>query len=214
VSSEFERLAALRERLAMAAKPRRALDEPQHTAAAVGKVIEDLRARLQTAIKERSDTAAALDAARVALSRAETQLEQERRMRADVEAQAEERGQIAVQAVAEAEALAAERDLVLSELAERRRLNDEQTALLADAEAAFERQAAENATTARQLEQAREQLDLRAAEVADIESRLQAEAAKRAGVEARCRELEAEVARLAEAAAALEAIRGMLGPQR
>lgn len=135
-------------------------------------------------------------------------------MRADVEAQAEERGQVAVQAVAEAEALAAERDLVLSELAERRRLNDEQAALLADAEAAFERHAAESATTARQLEQAREQLDLRAAEVADIESRLQAEAAKRAGAEARCRELEAEVARLAEAATALEAIRAMLGPQR
>ncbi|MGH7462621.1 MAG: hypothetical protein ACREMA_16560, partial [Longimicrobiales bacterium] len=131
-----------------------------------------------------------------------------------IELQAEERGQVAMQAVAEAEALAAERDLVLGELAERRRLGEQQTALLTDAEAALDRQTVENATTARELAEARELLDLRAAEVADLESRLQSEAAKRGGVEARCRELEAEVARLAESAAALEAIKAMVNPKR
>ena len=46
----------------------------------------------------------------------------------------------------------------------------------------------------------------REAEVADLESKLEAAAAERRGVEARCRELEAEVKRLTEATEALKAI--------
>ena len=47
-------------------------------------------------------------ATRAALARTESELEQERKTRADLEAQADERAQVAMQAVAEAEALAAE----------------------------------------------------------------------------------------------------------
>lgn len=214
VSTGWERVAALRERLAQTAQPRPTAIEPQHTAAAVGKLIEELRARLETALRERSETARALEETRTALARAETDLERERRARADIEARADERGQVAAQAVAEAESLASERDLVLNELAERRRFEDAQAALLADVETALNRRDAEIAAASREASEVREMLELRVAEIADLETRLQAEAAERARVEARCQQLESDNAALAEAADALEAIKAMIGPQR
>lgn len=209
-----DRLAALRERLALAARPRSTGNEPKHTAAAVRELIEELRGRLEAAVRERSEIAGELEDTRAALARAGTELERERRSRADVEAQAEERGSVADEAVAEAETLAAERDLMLAELAERRRLDDEQAALVAEAEAALDRHRAESDAAARDLAEMRNLLDLRAMEIADRETRLKAEAAKRAKVEARCHELEAEIARLAEATEALDTINGMVARRR
>jgi hypothetical protein len=214
VTTEWERLAALRERLALASQPRSVGSQPQHTAVAVGKLIEELRARLETAVKDRVDIAQTLEETRNALVRAENELERERRYRAEIEAQAEERGQVAAQAVAEAEALASERDLMLGELAERRRLENEQNLLLNDAEAALNRHRAAHETSARELTDLRELVDLRAAEVADLENRLQSEVAERARLEARCRQLEAQVAHLGEATEALEAIKAMVAPPR
>ena len=211
VTTEWERLAALRERLDVAAKPRSIGNEPQHTAAAVRKLIDDLRARLDAALKERSEVAATLETTRASLARVEAELEQERATRAALEGQADERAQVAMQAVAEAEALAAERDLVLSELSERRRLGNEQTTLLADAEAAINRLSSQNESTGRELVEAHELCELRAAEIADLEARLQSEAADRSRVESRCRELEA---RLTESASAMHAIKSMVSPQR
>ena len=121
---------------------------------------------------------------------------------------------VAAQAVAEAESLASERDLVLNELAERRRFEDAQAALLADVETALNRRDAEIAAASREASEVREMLELRVAEIADLETRLQAEAAERARVEARCQLLESDNAALAEAADALEAIKAMIGPQR
>jgi chromosome segregation ATPase len=212
VSNEWERLAALRERLAAAAQPRSGASEPQHTAAAVRKHIEVLRARLEAAARERSELASTLENTRSALARAEAELNHERSIRGHIEAQADEREKVAVQAVAEAEALASERDLVLSELAERRRLEQEQQWLLADAEATIQRHRTDNEVVARELADLRELLDLRSAEVADLENRLQAEKAERIRVESRARELEAQITRLTETADALEALRELVGP--
>jgi chromosome segregation ATPase len=214
VATEWERLAALRERLALAAEPRSVGSEPQHTAAAVGRVIEELRARLEASVKERVDAAHTLETTRSALARAEIDLERERRQRADIESRADERGQVAAQAVAEAEALASERDLMLSELAERRRLENEQTLLLTDAEEALNRHRSAHETTARELLNMRDLLDLRAAEVVNLENRLQGEVSERARLEARCRQLEAQISHLGEATDALEAIKAMIAPPR
>jgi chromosome segregation ATPase len=79
-----------------------------------------------------------------------------------------------------------------------------------EADAVLARRDAEREAAARELKEARDQADLRTVEIADLEARLQAEAAERARVEARCRELEAEVARLAEASEALESIEAMM----
>lgn len=209
-----DRLAALRERLALAAQPPSTESEPKHTAAAVREVIEELRSRVEAAVSERAEVAAALDDTRAALAKAEAELERERRNRADVEARAEERQRVADEAVSEAESLAAERDLVLAELAAQRRLDDEQSALLTEAEAALDRHRAEREAAAREVADVRNLLEVRAAEIADLESRLETEAGKRAKVEARCRELEAEIARLAEAREALDTIEGMVGRRR
>src|SRR5690606_12112747 len=100
---------------------------------------EELRARLDEAVRDRAEVAGQLEEARAGLAKAETELARERRLRTEVEALAEERRQVADEAVSEAEALAAERDLVLGELAERRRRDDETAALLADAEVALDR---------------------------------------------------------------------------
>jgi hypothetical protein len=127
-------------------------------------------------------------------------------MRAAVEAQAEERQKIADDAVAEAEALAAERDQVLVDLAEQRRLESEQSALLLEAEAVLGRRDAERSASARDLAEVRELLELARADLADLEARLHAEAADKARIDVRCRELEAELSRMTIATEALESI--------
>ena len=127
-------------------------------------------------------------------------------MRSAVEAQAEERQKIADDAVAEAEALAAERDQVLVDLAEQRRLENEQSTLLLEAEAVLGRRDAERSAAARDLADTRELLEIAMADLADLEARLQAEAADKKRIEARSRELEAELARMTTATEALESI--------
>ena len=176
-----ERTAALRERLAATARGAAGEAEPQQTAAAVRELIDLLRAKLESALDERSRLAGELDEARAALARSEAELKKERRARASFEARGEERQRIADEAVAEAEALAAERDQVLEEIAGLRGLED-QAALLHEAEA----------------------------ELADLDTRLQEAEAGRARSEARCRELTSEVERLSAAGAALEALESLV----
>jgi DNA repair exonuclease SbcCD ATPase subunit len=210
LASGHERVAALRQRLAIAAQPSTAATDPKRTAATVREVVEELRARLEVSIQERSQLLETLEETRAALARAESELERERKTRVAAETRAEDRQRIADDAVAEAEALATERDQVLAELAEQRRLDDEQTALLVEIEASLTAREAERASSGRELAELRDDLDLKALEVADLESRLQAEAADRAKLESRLRETEAEVARLKEASVALEAIEAMV----
>lgn len=206
MAAGHDRVNSLRERLAAAARAPVAGAEPKRTAAAVLEVVEDLRARLDAAIQERSEMAETLDGVRAQLVRAETELDKERKLRGAVEARREESGRIAEEAVAEAEALAAERDQVLSELAEQRRLDDEQADLLVEAEELIAQRDAERAAAAQESAELRAQLETRSVEIADLESRLQSAAADRARIEARCRELETEVSELTEAREALEAI--------
>ena len=201
-----EQVERLRERLAAAARPPLGEVEPQRTAVAVRDLVEGLRARLDMAVRERSELAGQLIEAQAALSRAQAELQKERRLRSAVEAQAEERQQIADDAVAEAEALAAERDQVLVDLAEQRRLENDQSALLLEAEAVLGRREAERSAAARDLAETRELLELGKADLADLEARLQAEVADKKRIEARCRELEAELARMTRATEALESI--------
>jgi DNA repair exonuclease SbcCD ATPase subunit len=210
VSGGREQIARLRERLSAAARPRGPAAEAKETASAVRERIEGLRARLEESTRERAELSEALEQARAALSRAEGELVKERRTRAALEAQAEERRRIADDAVAEAEALAAERDQVLYELAELRRLEADQAELLTEAEAELARRDAERESAAHQLAEMRSLVDLRSADAVDLEARLEDEAAGRARAEARCRELEAEVARLSDAREALESIEAML----
>jgi hypothetical protein len=201
-----EQVDRLRERLAAAARPALGEVEPQRTAAAVRDLVDGLRARLDMAMREKSELANALEEVRVSLAAAEADLRKERRLRAAVEVQAEEREKIAGDAVAEAEALASERDQILADLAAQRRLESEQNALLLEAEAVLGRRDAERSAAARDLAEARELLELGKADAADLEARLQAEIADRKRAEARCRELEAELSRMTQATAALESI--------
>src|SRR6266852_723573 len=177
--------ASLRERLAMTAHRSAAGAEPQQTAAAVRELIEAMRARLESAIEERTRLAGELEEVRAALARGEAELKKERRARAALEAQAEERRRIAEEAVAEAEALAAERDQVLEEIAGLRGLED-QAALLQEAEA----------------------------ELADLDGRLQEAQSGRARAEARCRELTSDVERLSAAGEALEGLESLVRRSR
>jgi DNA repair exonuclease SbcCD ATPase subunit len=199
----------LRERLAAAARPPLGEVEPQRTAASIRELVDGLRARLDVAAREKAELTKSLDEARASLSRVEGDLRKERRTRAAIETQAEERQKIADDAVAEAEALASERDQMVADLVEQRRLESEQSALLLEAEAVLGRRDAERTAAAHQLAEARELIDLRSADVADLEARLHAEAADRKRMENRCRELEAEVTRLSQASDALEAIEAM-----
>lgn len=210
VSSGREHLARLRERLAAAALPLSTVTEPKRTAAAVRDAVDGLRAKLESAARERSELEDRLEGLRTDLARAEAELQRERRARAALEVQTEERRGIADEAVAEAEALAAERDQLIGDLAEQRRREDEQAALLSEVETVLTRHEAERASTARDVAEARTLSDLRAADAADLEARLQAECAARERVEARCRELETEVARLSEAREALQSIEAMV----
>lgn len=206
-----EQIARLRERLAASAHPATGALEPQRTADAVRNMVDGLRERLDTTARERTDLARALEEARTALARAEADLKRERRARQGLDAQAEERRRITEDAVAEVEALAAERDQVLGELTEHRRLENEQTGLLKEVEAALAEREAEQEVAAREVAEARDLASLRGAEIAELKMRLQDEAAARARVEAKCRELEGEIKRLTEATSALEAIEGVLG---
>lgn len=209
-----EQIARLRERLAATDHAWPSSAEPKRTATAVREVVDGLRERVEASVRERSELAEALEEARAALARTGVDLQKERRAREALEAQADERRRIADDAVAEAEALAAERDQVLGELAEHRRVEEEQTGLLTEVEAVISQRDAERKSAARELAEARDLVDLRAAEVADLETRLQDEAAGRARAEAQCRKLEAEIARLSEAREALESIETLLGYRR
>jgi chromosome segregation protein len=179
-----ERTASLRERLAMSAHGAGGA-EPQQTAARVRELIEGMRARLESAIEERTRLAGELEETRAALGRSEAELKKERRARGQLEAQAEERRRIAEEAVAEAEALAAERDQVLEEIAGLRGLENH-AALLQEAEA----------------------------ELADLDTRLQETDSARARAEARCRELTADVERLSAAGEAIEALESLVKRNR
>ena len=176
-----ERAASLRQRLAMSAHGANGGTEPQQTAAAVRELIEAMRARLESSIEERNRLATELEELRAALARSEGELKKERRARASLEAQGQERQRIAEDAVAEAEALAAERDQVLEEIAGLRALENH-AALLQEAEA----------------------------ELADLDTRLQEAQSGRARAEARCRELTSEVERLSAAGEALEALESLV----
>lgn len=206
VPGSRDQLERLRERLAAAARAPLGVGEPRQTAAAVRDLVDGLRARLESSVRERAELSSGLEEARGSLARVEADLQRERRTRAAVEAQAAERQRIADDAVAEAEALAAERDQVLGDLAEHRRLETEQGELLAQAEALLGRRDAERGAAARELAEVRQLLDLRTAQVADLEARLEAEAGDRRRLEARCKQLEDEVARLDQATEALESI--------
>jgi len=209
-----EQIARLRERLAATAHPWSGAAEPKRTATAVRDVVDGLRERMEASVRERSELAEALEDARAALASTGAELQKERRAREALEAQADERRRIADDAVSEAEALAAERDQVLGELAELRRVEGDQTSVLAEVEAALNQRDAERESAKRELAEARDLVDLRAAEVADLEARVEDEAAGRTRAEARCRELEAEIARLSEAREALESIEATLGYRR
>jgi chromosome segregation ATPase len=213
VSDAREQIARLKERLA-AAQARTGVIEPKRTAAAVREVVDGLRDRLEASARERIEMAEALDATRATLARTVAELERERRAREVFEAQAEERRRIADDAVAEAEALAAERDQVLGELAQHRRLEGEQTSLLTQVEAALAERDAERESAARELAETRDVVNLRAAEIADLETRLRDEAAGRARAEAQSRALEAEIARLSDAQEALQTIEAALVHRR
>jgi chromosome segregation ATPase len=213
VSDAREQIARLKERLA-AAQARTGAIEPKRTAAAVRDVVEGLRERLETSARERSELAEALDSARATMARSAVELERERRAREVFEVQAEERRRIADDAVAEAEALAAERDQVLGELAQHRRLEEDQTSLLTQVEAALAERDAERQAAARELAEARDVTNLRAAEIADLEARLRDETAARARAESQCRDLETEIARLTEAREALQSIEAVLVQRR
>jgi chromosome segregation ATPase len=213
VSDAREQIARLKERLA-AAQARTGAIEPKRTAAAVREVVDGLRDRLETSARERSELVEALEAARATLARTVTELERERRAREVFEAQAEERRRIADDAVAEAEALAAERDQVLGELAQHRRLEGEQAGLLTQVEAALAQRDVEREAAARELTETRDLVNLRAAEIADLEARLRDEAAGRGRAETQCKALEAEIARLSEAQEALQTIEAALVHRR
>jgi hypothetical protein len=202
----YDRIRSLRERLSASTRPRTAATEPKRTAAHVLEVVGEMRARLDHAIQERSEMAWALDEARHVLARVEADLEKERKARAAVELQAEERARIADEAVSEAEALAAERDLVLAELAEQRRLDDEQAALLLEAEQVLALRDVASESAAKELAEVREIVDSQSMEIAELKGALEAAALDRGRIEARCRELEAELVRLAEATEALETL--------
>ena len=214
VAGSREQIAKLRERLAATAHPRTGAAEPQRTAAAVREIVDGMRERIETSARERSELAMALETARTALAQANADLSRERRTREGLAAQAEERRRIADDAVAEAEALAAERDQVLGELAEHRRLEGDQTGLLTEIEAALAERDAERESLARELAEARNLANFRATEIMEIETRLEDERAHRARADARCRELEAEITRLSEAREALEVIEATLHRRR
>jgi hypothetical protein len=205
-----ERIAALRERLALSADRPEPTAEPGRTAAAVREVVGELRSRLEAAIQERLELSTALEDTRAELSRATGELERERKARQVAEGRARERAAIADEAVAEVEALAAERDQLLAEIGEQRRLEEEQSTLMAEVEATLARRDAERASEFDELAELRSTLDARAVDLADLESRLQAEVADRSRLETRCHDLEAEVGRLSEAKEALEAIEAMI----
>jgi chromosome segregation ATPase len=209
-----EQIARLRERLAATTYLRSGGAEPKQTAAAVRDMVDGLRTRLDASAHERAELTKTLEEARAALVRMEADLQKERRAREALEAQADERRRIADEAVAEAEALAAERDQVLGELAEQRRLEGEQTSLLEEFEAVLAQRDAERQSAAKELAEVRELVLLRSADVDDLESRLRDEAAGRVRAEARCRQLEAEIARLADAREALEALEVVLSRGR
>ncbi len=209
VSRGRERLEALRERLAEASKIRTS-SEPKQTANTVKEVVDELRARLETAIHEKNELEESVEALRDAMAGTEADLEKERRSREAAEALAEERAKIASDAVSETEALAAERDQVLAELLEQRRIDDEQASLLDEAETALSLRDAEIANARRDMAEARELLDVRAAEIVDLESRLQTESTERSRLETRCRKLDAEVRRMSEASEALDAIEAVV----
>jgi chromosome segregation ATPase len=209
-SSGKERIARLRERLAVTAHVPTGAAEPKRTAEAVRDMVDALRARLEASIEERSQLSGQLEEARAAVARGEAELQKERRARASLEAQAEEHRRIADDAVAEAEALAAERDQVLDEIAELRRLEGDQASLLKEAEAALARRGADVEARNGELAESRELLDLRAAQIADLETRLQEALGTRSRTDARARELEAEVERLSAAGEALEALEALM----
>ena len=78
---------------------------------------------------------------------------------------------------------------------------------------ALNRHRAANETAARELADVRQLLDLRVTEISELETRIRDEVAERTKVDARCRELEAELARMAQTAEALAAIKEMVVPR-
>lgn len=209
------RIAELRGRLASTQRPAPAQQmAPRDAAASVRTAVEALRQRLAEAQAERDDLAATLESTRDELSAAHRLLEERDASLAEARAVAQERATVAEELAAEADALAEERDRAVARILDLKRLDEEQTRLLEDAEAALavrEAELAEARTTAEELASL---LDARAAEIEELAALAEERARERDRLARRVEELEAEVERLGNAGEALAEIQRLVAGDR
>jgi DNA repair exonuclease SbcCD ATPase subunit len=192
------RIDELRQRLAATRKPAITAEavEPGVAARAVRDAVEELRTRLAAALAERDSLAQALETTRDELGQTQRDLAKKVTALGAAEKLAADRARVADDLVAEAEALAEERDRALTRIAELKSLDEGQSRLLAEAEEALAARDAELAAAGTRDAELTAALDARSAEAEELAARLTERTMERDDLASRVALLEAEVARL------------------
>lgn len=206
------RIAELRGRLAATTRPRVTAAEvvPADATAVVRQAVDELRARLVSALADRDALARSLEATRDELAEAHKELHARSAALEEARSLAREREGVAEDLAAEAEALAEERDQALARILDLKALDEQQTALLADAEEALADRDRLLAEADRELQELASLLDLRAAEAEELSSALEERTRERDVLASRLKALEAEVEGLSGTREALAEIQRLV----
>lgn len=173
VKAGRERIDALRERLAEAA--RRTQDpapEPLTTASRIRATVESLRRELTTSHSLRKSLQAKVDAQANQLISIKNDLEKERRSRQSAEDLAAERERVTTELLDESEALAEERDLALSRIAELRALESSREEVLAELETALHEKDSALDTARARIQELQDAMEATTTEMSVLESKL------------------------------------------
>lgn len=206
------RIAELRGRLAATTRPRVTAAEvvPSDATAVVRQAVDELRARLMSALADRDTLARSLESTRDELAQAHKDLHARSVALEEARALARERAGVAEELAAEAEALAEERDQALARILDLKALDEQQTALLTEAEEALAERDRLLVEAEGELQELASLLDLRAAEAEELSSALEEKTRERDLLAARVKELEAEVQRLSGTREALAEIQRLV----
>ncbi len=206
------RIEELRWRLKAASSAGKAAEPlaPAGAAAAVRSAMEDLRARLASALSERDHLVRTLESTRDDLRRVSRDLVARSEALDAAEALAAERAQVAEELVAEGEALAEERDQALARILELKSLDEQQTRLLEDVQAAL---ADRDEQLGQRAEENRELIgliDAQAIEIEELNARLEEHRQERDEAASRAVGMDLELQKLAGTREALSEIQRLI----
>jgi hypothetical protein len=208
-----EQVQKLREKLDTA-KRGDAAAEPWETAEATKSFVGEFRSRIEALTKERDALSGVLEMTRSDLDRAVSDLASKAKALEASDALGQERMRICEELQSEVDRLVSERDQSLSRIAELKKLDEEQNAMLRQAEDALLQRDHQLQEAASRQEELYANLQAKSMEIREVASQLSERTAERDELLDRVRRLEGDVKSLKETRDALKEIKRLIHTAR